>query len=65
MTESNWDRVAKLFKKEFPEYENIPTPVFEIIKDFDAFRLGYHHGGVDALAEFSARMKGKVVVYGG
>jgi len=65
MTEENWDRVAELFKKEFSEYENIPTPVFEIIKDFNAFRLGYYHGGVDALDEFSVRMKGRNVVHGG
>ncbi len=64
MTETNWDRIAELFKKEFSEYDDTPTPVFEIIKEFDAFRLGYHCGGVDALAEFSARMKGKNVVYG-
>lgn len=65
MTEPNWDRAAELFKKHFSEYENIPTPVFEIIREFNAFRLGYYHGGVDALAEFSAKMKGKNVIYGG
>ncbi len=65
MTEPNWDRVAELFKKEFPEYEDTPTPAFEVIKDFNAFRLGYYCGGHDALAEAKARMKGKNVVRGG
>lgn len=65
MTEPNWDRVTELFRKEFPEYEHASIPVFEVLKEFSAFRLGYQHGGVDALAEVSAKMKGKEVVYGG
>jgi len=64
MIEPNWDRVAELFKKEFPEYDYIPAPAFEIIRDFNSFRLGYCYGAIDALAEFSARMEGKSIVYG-
>ena len=67
MVEPNWDRVTELFRMEYPEYAHLPSPILEKLKEFHVFRLGYSLGGTDALAlaEVSAKMKGKDIVRGG
>ncbi len=65
MTEPNWDRVAELFKKEFPEYAETPGPVLEDLPAFSVFKLGYCLGGFDGHAELAAELMGENVVRGG
>lgn len=65
MTEPNWDRVAELFKKEFPEYAETPGIVLEKLEVFNVFRLGYCLGGFDGHAELAAELQGRCAVHGG
>lgn len=63
--EPNWDRVTELFKREFPEFAEMPGPVLEDLPAFLVFRLGYCLGGADGHAELAAELLGETLVRGG